>query len=98
SSPAVSLFLQRWHEGSADVAARDDELPVIAQICARLDGLPLAIELAAARCRMLAPRAILRRLDAGIDLLSGGARDLPTRHQTLRATIAWSVDLLTPEE
>ena len=70
----------------------------IAEICLRLDGLPLAIELAAARTRLLAPREIVGRLERRLPLLTGGARDLPTRQQTLRATIDWSHDLLDEAE
>src|SRR5262249_28874511 len=70
----------------------------IAEICRRLDGLPLAIELAAARTRLLPPAAMLPRLDRRLPLLTGGARDLPRRQQTLRDAIAWTHDLLPPHE
>ena len=70
----------------------------MAEICWRLDGLPLAIELAAARVRMLSPQAMLARLEKRLPLLIGGARDLPERQRTLRETIRWSHDLLTEEE
>ena len=70
----------------------------MAEICVRLDGLPLAIELAAAAIRMLPPAAILRRLERSLDLLAGGARDLHSRQQTLRNTVAWSYALLNPSE
>src|SRR4026208_1996594 len=70
----------------------------IAEICHRLDGLPLAIELAAANVKVLPPQALLKRLERRLPLLTGGARTLPARQQTMRDAIAWSHDLLTPEE
>jgi predicted ATPase/serine/threonine protein kinase len=93
-SPAVRLFLERA-PGLRGAAQRDpDQLGVIAEICARLDGLPLAIELAAARTRILPPQALLERLDDPMQVLVGGARDLPQRQHTLRATLDWSYNLL----
>ena len=77
------------------IHARRGERAAVAQIARRLDGLPLAIELAAARVKLLPPQAILPRLDHSLGLLTGGSRDLPDRQQALRATIAWSYDLLT---
>src|SRR5262249_47531058 len=76
----------------------NDNRAAVAELCRRLDALPLAIELAAARVRVLSPQAIVARLDESLSLLSGGKRDLPERHQTLRATLEWSLDLLSPEE
>jgi predicted ATPase/class 3 adenylate cyclase len=91
---AVELFVERARAASS--AFEPD--PEIAEICRRLDGLPLAIELAAARVRVLSTPELLRRLDERLPLLTGGARDAPERQQTLRATIQWSYDLLSEWE
>jgi len=95
---AVALFVERAVAIRPAFALTDENGPAIAEICHRLDGLPLAIELAAARVRLLTPQAMLSRLDRRLPLLIGGARDLPDRQQTLRGAIAWSHDLLTPDE
>jgi predicted ATPase len=97
-SEAVRLFVARGQEVKPEFALNDDNVEAIADICRRLDGLPLALELAAVRVKVLTPYALLRRLEHRLPMLIGGARDLPARHQTLRATIAWSYDLLSPEE
>ena len=89
-SDSVNLFVERAQAIGREIAA--DE--TVAAICRRLDGLPLAIELAAARTRLLTPEKLLERLDRALELLTGGARDAPDRHRTLRATIGWSYDLL----
>jgi predicted ATPase/serine/threonine protein kinase len=95
---AISLFLQRAAAVKPDFTLTEENAPVVAEICARLDGLPLAIELAAARVKLLSLTAMRTRLASRLQLLTGGARDLPARQQTLRQTIDWSYDLLTESE
>ena len=90
---AVALFTTR---GSLELT--DENAPVVESLCRRLDGLPLALELAAARLRLLSPEALLERLDHALDLLTSGSRDSPERHQTLRTTIEWSHSLLNEAE
>ncbi|MFL5762239.1 MAG: ATP-binding protein [Thermomicrobiales bacterium] len=96
--PSVELFVARAAAVKPGFALNEDNARPVAQICTDLDGLPLAIELAAARVRMLSPQAMLPRLADRLKLLTGGQRDRPERQQTLRAAIAWSHDLLQPEE
>ncbi|HJP72051.1 MAG TPA: adenylate/guanylate cyclase domain-containing protein [Candidatus Limnocylindria bacterium] len=91
---AVALFIERARAVKPDFDVTNDNAPAVAEICVRLDGLPLAIELAAARIRILTPQAMLSRLEHRLGLLAGGSRDLPERQQTLRGAIAWSHDLL----
>ena len=95
---AVQLFIQRAKALKPDFSVTNENAPAVAEICCRLDGLPLAIELAAARIKLLSPEAILVRLESRLKLLTGGARDLPIRQQTLRNTIDWSYDLLDEDE
>jgi predicted ATPase/class 3 adenylate cyclase len=95
---AVRLFAERARAVKPDFATTDENARAVSEICYRLDGLPLAIELAAARSKVLPPDAILARLSNVLRLLSGGARDLPVRQQTLRNTIDWSYRLLTVRE
>jgi predicted ATPase/class 3 adenylate cyclase len=91
---AVRLFIERAKAAKADFEVTDESAPAVAEICVRLDGLPLAIELAAARIKMLPPKAMLQRLSSRLKLLTGGARDLPVRQRTLRGAIEWSHTLL----
>ncbi|MGH2756239.1 MAG: tetratricopeptide repeat protein, partial [Actinomycetota bacterium] len=95
---AVALFVQRAGAVKPGFVLDEKNAPAIAAICNRLDGLPLAIELAAARVKILSPNEILERLESSLTFLTGGARDLPQRQQTLRDAIAWSYDLLDEPE
>ena len=95
---SVALFVERAQAVAPGFALTEDNAPAVAEICLRLDGLPLAIELAAARTRLLSPAAMVKRLPERLKLLAGGARDLPERQQTIRNAIAWSYDLLDQGE
>ncbi len=96
--PAVQLFVERARAAQPAFALTEGNSTAVAEICRRLDGLPLAIELAAARIKLFSAEALLARLNDRLRLLTGGARDLPTRQQALRATIDWSYQLLAPAE
>jgi non-specific serine/threonine protein kinase len=98
ASGAVELFVQRARAVDVGFALTDANVAAVAEVCRRLDGLPLAIELAAARSKVLSPPALLARLEKRLPLLTGGGRDLPARQRTLRAAVSWSHDLLTPTE
>ena len=96
--PAVALFVQRAVAVKPDFELNRENAAAVTEICARLDGLPLAIELAAARVKVLSPSSMQARLTSRLQLLTGGARDMPQRQQTLRAAIDWSYDLLSAAE
>lgn len=95
---AVALFIERAQAVKLDFQVTSTNARAVAEICVRLDGLPLAIELAAARIKLLPPQALLARLGQRLAVLTGGASDVPARHQTLHNTISWSYDLLTTKE
>lgn len=96
--PAVELFVQRAQAIKPDFVLEKETAGAVIEICKRLDGLPLAIELAAARIKVLSPQGILAQMEHRLQFLTGGARDLPPRQQTLRNAIAWSYDLLNAGE
>ena len=95
---AIRLFVERAQNAKSNFALREENARSVAEICARLDGLPLAIELAAARVKILTPNAILAKLENRLNLLTGGAKDLPARQQTMRGAVEWSYDLLNEDE
>nr|MBF6590632.1 helix-turn-helix domain-containing protein [Ktedonobacterales bacterium] len=95
---AAALFVERARAVRPDFALSAENAPTVARICARLDGLPLAIELASARIKLLSPSGLLARLEHGLGFLVGGARDLSERQQAMRSTLAWSENLLSAEE
>ncbi|MEV4532329.1 DUF4062 domain-containing protein [Asanoa sp. NPDC049518] len=95
---SVRLFVDRARAASGAFTLTDENLPAVVEICRGLEGLPLAIELAAAKVRVLPPAAILQRMGRPLELLTGGARDLPDRQRTLRDAVGWSYDLLSPGE
>ena len=97
-APAIALFVERAREVDPRFALTEDNAAVIRAICQRLDGLPLAIELAAARIRVLTPQALLERLTNRLQILTSRNRNLPLRQQTMRDAIAWSHELLSPED
>ena len=98
AAPSVDLFVARVRAAKPDFELTDDNVEDVERICIALDGVPLAIELAAARARVLTPAELLERLDQRLLVLSGGPRDLPERQRTIRSTIEWSTQLLGPSE
>ncbi len=96
--PAIALFVERARASNGSFALTPQNAGAVTEVCRRLDGLPLALELAAARLRILSPAALLERLDHALNVLTSGPRDTAERHQTLRATIDWSHALLTESE
>jgi predicted ATPase/transcriptional regulator with XRE-family HTH domain len=96
--PAVELFVARAQVARPDFMLTSENAPAVAEICVRLDGLPLALQLAAARSKLFSPQALVARLDRRLNILTMGSRDLPARQQTLRDAIAWSYDLLGADE
>lgn len=97
--PSIALFVERAKASQLNFQLTADNAAAVAEVCARLDGLPLAIELAAARIKLLPPKALLARLkESSLGLLTSGGRDLPARQQTLRGTVQWSYDLLNTDE
>lgn len=97
-TPAVALFVDRAERASPEFALSAENAPAVAAICARLEGLPLAIELVASRLAQFSPQELQSSLHHRLPLLTGGPRDLPARQQTLRDAIAWSYHLLSREE
>jgi predicted ATPase len=95
---SVRLFVRRARASSSTFALTQGNAAAVAAICRQLDGLPLALELAAARTKVLSPQALIARLNHRLPLLTGGPRDAPLRLQTMRGAIAWSYDLLSAEE
>jgi predicted ATPase/DNA-binding CsgD family transcriptional regulator len=96
--PAVQLFIERARAVRPDFALSEDNIETVAKICQRLEGLPLAIELAAPRLKLLSLEALLARLEQRLDVLRGGSSDMPTRHQTMQASLEWSYELLSRPE
>ena len=96
--PSVALFVARAQAADADFVLSEHNAAAVAELSRRLDGLPLAVELAAARTRMMAPSALLARMEHSLALLRWDAPDLPARHRTLHATLDWSYALLSPSQ